>query len=212
MVRQRHPRRAGTPSVTKPHLVLRFDAPLMSFGGVVIDNLGVSDAWPSASLLAGLIGNALGFRRTDDDALQDLQDRLVFACRADREGEQLRDFQTVGLKKSDKGWTTRGQPESRAGGSYEGPHLRYRDYWADRIVTIAMRLEPAERDPGQEHVAKALNTPMRPLFIGRKACLPAAPLFIGWSDGASSLDAVSRVPARRLQEKKRESDTVLKEQ
>ena len=208
MVGQRHPRRARARGVTKPHLILRFDAPLMSFGGVVIDNLGISDAWPSASLLAGLVGNALGFRRTDRDALQDLQDRLVFACRADQEGEQLRDFQTAELLHRDKGWTTRGQPEGREGGgkTYLGKHIRYRDYWADRIITVAMRLEPAERSPDQARIAEALNTPTRPLFIGRKPCLPAAPLFVGWNDGASSLDAVSRVPAPTPQNERRERD------
>ena len=180
----------------KRHLILRLDAPLMSFGGVVIDNFGVSDAWPSVSLLAGLIGNALGYRRTDGDALQDLQDRLVFACRADREGERLRDFQTADLKQNDKGWTTRGRPEGREGGgkTYFGMHIRHRDYWADRIVTVAMRLEPAEGEPALEWIANALSSPARPLFIGRKPCLPATPLFAGWSDGMSALDAVSRFP------------------
>ena len=76
----------------KDHLILRLDTPLMSFGGVVIDNFGETDDWPSASLLVGIIGNALGYRRTDREDLQALQDRLVFACRADCEGERLRDF------------------------------------------------------------------------------------------------------------------------
>ena len=190
----------------KRHLVLRLDAPLMSFGGVAIDNFGITDAWPSASLLTGLIGNALGYRRTDGDALQDLQDCLVFACRADHEGARLTDFQTAELKKNDRGWTTRGQPESRDGARYDGPHRRYRDFWTDRIVTVAMRLEPVEREPDLEQLAQALRSPARPLFIGRKPCLPAAPLFVGWSEGESSLDAVSRFPAPRSHEGKRRTE------
>lgn len=182
--------------MTKRHLILRLDAPLMSFGGVAIDQLGVIDAWPHASLLTGLIGNALGYRRTDRGALQVLQDRLVFACRADREGERLRDFQTADLKKNEKGWTTRGQPEGRSGGSktYAGKHIRHRDYWADRIVTVALRLEPTEAEPALGRIAEALAAPVRPLFIGRKPCLPAAPLFAGEQEGESALDAVSSFP------------------
>ena len=183
--------------MTKRHLILRLDAPMVSFGGVVIDQLGVIDAWPHASLLTGLIGNALGCSRTDRGALQALQDRLVFACRADREGERLRDFQTVALEPNEEGWTTRGHPEGRRDAKRTGvrTHIRYRDYWADRIVTVALRLEPREAEPELERVAEALAVPMRPLFIGRKPCLPAAPLLAGEQEGESALDAVSRFPA-----------------
>ena len=183
--------------MNKDHLILRLDTPLMSFGGVVIDNLGDTDDWPSASLLVGIIGNALGYRRTDREDLQALQDRLVFACRADCEGERLRDFQAAALNKNDKGWTTHGQPEGRAGGAktYMGKHLRYRFYWTDRIITVALRLEPAEGDPSLDQVAKALDYPARPLFIGRKPCLPTAPLLVGQGRGESALDAVAKVPA-----------------
>ena len=183
--------------MNKDHLILRLDTPLMSFGGVVIDNFGETDDWPSASLLVGIIGNALGYQRTDGEDLQALQDRLVFACRADCEGERLRDFQAAALNKNDKGWTTHGQPEGRAGGAktYMGKHLRYRFYWTDRIITVALRLEPVEGDPSLDQVAKALDYPARPLFIGRKPCLPTAPLLVGQGRGESALDAVAKVPA-----------------
>ena len=170
--------------MTMPHLVLRFDAPMMSFGGVVIDNLGVSDAWPSASLLAGLIGNALGFRRTDRDALQDLQDRLVFACRADQEGEQLRDFQTAELLHREKGWTTRGQPEGREGRRKDlpgethplsrllgGPNRHRRDADWSRQSAVRTKSESPRR----------LTLRCGLCSSDAKSCLPAAPLFVGWS-------------------------------
>ena len=182
--------------MTKRHLIVRLDAPLMSFGGVAIDQLGVIDAWPPASLLTGLIGNALGYRRTDRGALQALQDRLVFACRADREGERLRDFQTVTFEPNEEGWTIRGRPEGRRDAKRTDvrTHIRYRDYWADRIVTMAIRLEPTGAKPALDRIAEALAAPVRPLFIGRKPCLPAAPLLVGEREGDSALDAVSRFP------------------
>ena len=188
--------KTGDERVSKRHLVVRLDAPLMSFGGVAIDNHRETDAWPAASLLAGLIGNALGLRRTEGDALQDLQDRLVFACRADREGQQAQDYQTAELNADDAGWTTRGQPEGRAGGAdtYKGKHIRFRHFWADRILTLAFRMEEFSAGEDLDGIAQALKAPARPLFIGRKPFLPAAPLFVGWSDGESALEAVARVP------------------
>ena len=111
------------------HLIMRLEAPLMSFGGETIDNLGVIRLFPSASMLTGLLANALGWRRIEAQRHQDLQDRLVFAARIDREpagGLRMTDFQTAQLGANDKGWTTRGAPEERAGGAntYNAPHLR----------------------------------------------------------------------------------------
>ena len=99
------------------HLVLNLESPLMAFGGEMIDNYGVIRSFPAASMLTGLFANALGWRRIERGRHQSLQDRLVFAARIDREpagGVRLSDFQTAQLKKNDKGWTTRGQPEGRA--------------------------------------------------------------------------------------------------
>jgi len=42
-------------------LVLRLDAPMMSFGGVMVDQHGVIDRFPGVALLTGLIANALGW-------------------------------------------------------------------------------------------------------------------------------------------------------
>lgn len=95
------------------HLVLRLEAPLMSFGGETIDNFGVVRDFPAASMLTGLIANALGWRRTDTDKLDRLQDRLVFAVRLDRPGTRFTEYQTARLLAEDQGWTTRGRPEGR---------------------------------------------------------------------------------------------------
>ena len=175
------------------HLILRLEAPLISFGGVAIDHHGVTDAWPAASLLTGLLGNALGLKRTDAAALDRLQERLVFACRADREGEKLYDYQTAEIKGNDKGWTTRGRPEGRAGGAgtYAGMHIRHRYFWADRAISIALRLEPIDEAPELDTVAAALDRPARPLFFGRKPCLPAARILAGEAAGETALLALA---------------------
>ena len=178
------------------HLLMRLDAPLMSFGAPIVDQHGITGDVPLPSMIAGLIANALGFRRTDGDRLQRLQDRLVLAARWDQAGERLRDFQTAELKANDRGWTTRGRPEGRAGGAgtYAGKHIRYRWYQADGTMTIALRLEPEDEQPRLPEVAEALQWPARPLFIGRKSCLPAAPIAAGLVEAATVLDAVTTAP------------------
>jgi len=77
------------------------------------------------------------------------------------EGERLTDFQTADLNHKDTGWTTQGSPEGRAGGggTYQGKHIRHRDYWADRIVLVALRLDPEHGNPGLDDIERALDGP-----------------------------------------------------
>lgn len=177
-------------------LILRLEAPLLAFGGVAIDQVGVTRDFPAASMLTGLIANALGWERTDWAAHQELQDRLLFAARRDRENMAgvLLDMQNVHLEKNDKGWTTWGSHEGRDGASYGAPHRRQRYYHADACVTVALRLLVPNAHPNLDAVAQALQLPARPLFIGRKPCLPSAPLYFGEVVAATAYKALQVVP------------------
>ena len=177
----------------------------MSFGGEAIDNLGVIRWFPTQSMLTGLIANAWGFRRIQREQHQRLQDRLVFAARIDREpagSTRMRDFQTVQLGAGDRAWTTRGQPEVRSGSpaTYEFPHLRYRDYFADMLVTVALRLEPEDEQPSLDALARAFDEPRRPLFIGRKPCLPSTYVAGAFLEGDTALAALMSAPIDSLEE------------
>jgi CRISPR system Cascade subunit CasD len=160
-------------------LILRFDAPLMSFGGVVVDQHHPTWRFPGVAMLAGLLGNALGWDHRDSGKLQRLQDRLRFAARWDAEPEPLLDYQTVDLGQDllvDTGWTTRGRREERKGGTAAtGTHIRYRHHWANGVLTLALALEGADA-PTLDDIERALRAPARPLFLGRKPCLPAVPI------------------------------------
>jgi len=174
------------------HLILDLEAPLLAFGRVVVDAYGVIDTFPGRAAMAGLLANALGFDRTEAARHQRLQDRLVHGAVVVREGKPLRDFQTARLGAADKGWTTRGRPEGRAGGAgtYSGPHIRYRDYHADAFVCVALRLEPADEAPDLDTIAAALDEPARPLFLGRKPCLPATRIGAGILEAPTILAAL----------------------
>ena len=194
------------------HLILNLESPLMAFGGETIDNYGVIRWFPAASMLTGLFANALGWRRVEAEKHQLLQDRLVFAARIDREPHgdvRMTDYQTVQIGDSVDlfvrnnhwviGWTTRGDPDERAGAlgaSGSGPftHQRWRDYFADMRITVALRLDPDGQAPTLDALADALQEPARPLFIGRKPCLPSAPLFAGSKEGDTALDALLAWP------------------
>lgn len=188
----------------RPHLLLRLEAPLMAFGAVAVDANGPVDDIPAPSLVTGLIANALGWDRTETGRLQRLQDRLVLAVRRDREGERILDYQTAELFQDEEGWTTWGAPEGRADsptfrrdprtGRKRQTHQRYRWYDADAAVTVALRLDPAEESPTLAEVAAALDRPARPLFLGRKPCLPAERLVLGPVAAETCLAALAQAP------------------
>jgi len=178
------------------HLLIRLSSPLIAFGGEAIDNFGVIRDFPALSMITGLIANALGWDRGDDVRHNRLQARLRMGARLEAPGSRLTDFQTAQLGAADKAWTTWGTVEERRGGaaSYDSPHLRFRDYHADLTALLAVRLQPAEEAPTLDDVAYALDRPQRPLFIGRKPCLPVGRLVAGWVEADSVLQALQLTP------------------
>ena len=195
------------------HLILTLEAPLQAYGGVSVDALGPVEPFPAASLLAGLLGSALGWRRSADaERLQTLQDALRFAVRLDREpptDAPWTDLQTVQLSPQDQGWTTWQQPQGREKSSpatLASPHLRFRDYHCDLKATVALSLQPQEdlprgdsvrrrwRNPSLAQLAQALQRPARPLFLGRQSCPPMTPLYAGIQKAETPLQALLQVP------------------
>lgn len=182
-------------------LLLRLQAPLQSFGGLAVDERRITYEMPGRSMLTGLLANALGWHHRDAEALNRLQERLDMAVRCDCPGSFLQDYQTVDLGQDflARGWTTRGAPEGRQGGNSSGTHIRTRDYWADAAFTVAVALHGADEAPTLDALEQALRRPARPLFLGRKACLPSRPL-VGHRDqtdrvrAASPLQALLHVP------------------
>lgn len=184
------------------HLVLRLSSPLIAFGGEAIDNLGVIRDFPALSMVTGLIANALGWDRSEGQRHDRLQQRLLMGCVLAPGAQRVQDFQTAQLAKDDRAWTTWGSPEDRAGGAgtYAGPHLRYRDYHADLCAWVVLAQRFADEAPTLDDIAAALDKPARPLFIGRKPCLPAERLVAGWQvavDVRTALQAIVTVHATK---------------
>lgn len=193
-------------------LVMRLDGPMISFGGVMVDQHGFTDRFPGTAMLTGLIGNALGWDHRDAHRLNQLQERIDFAARWDVTPHLMVDYQTVDLGQpkmigyADRkiagsvigGWTTRGQPEHRAGGPAAkfGTHPRYRHYLIDGLLTVVLALND-EDIPDLDDIQHALQKPARPLFLGRKSCLPSRPLLdpdVPTVDGRDLLEMLRKVP------------------
>lgn len=187
------------PEMTR-HLLMRLRAPLIAFGGETIDNFGVIRDFPALSMVTGLVASALGWDRSEAQKHNQLQARIVMGARLDADGARLVDYQTALLYKDDAGWTSLGRPEGR---NKESPSYvplpdgrkgltlqRYRHYHADMNVLVALRLLPAGENPTLDDLAAALDRPARPLFVGRKNCLPTDRLMEGWVEADNILSAL----------------------
>ena len=172
-------------------LVLRLCAPMMSFGAVAIDQVGPTARWPGVSMLTGLLGNAIGWDWDDRASHQALQDRLRFGAMEIRAGDLLTDQQNARLYEAEAMWTTRGVETRNKGNSYSNrepleqgghkylTHRRRRDYLLDADYMVVLTFDPPDAAPTLDDAAAALDHPARPLFLGRKPCLPAQPLNAG---------------------------------
>src|SRR5260370_19982947 len=78
-------------------LTIRLSAPLMALQGPRIDGEPQSLPIPTRSLLTGLIGSALGYRRSDHGKLQDLQDNMRVGVVVHRGGVEVNDYQIAAL-------------------------------------------------------------------------------------------------------------------
>jgi CRISPR system Cascade subunit CasD len=169
----------------------------MSFGGVRVDETNPTDGFPGQSMLTGLVGNALGICHGEFDVLSELQTSIVQGSRIDVPGQRLVDYQTVdlGQRFMKSGWTTWGKAESREGGksAREGTHQRWRHYWADRVVTVALTVKSGA-SIGLDQLQGALRAPARTLFIGRKPCLPATRILQASIEAENVLSALQAVP------------------
>ena len=172
---------------------LRLHAPLASFGGVSIDGHRTTREFPTQSAITGLVANALGFNRDMRSEHQALQERIVAAYLHEEAPEKMTDYQTANLRLDDVAWTTDGTPTRRLGAieSYQGQHLMKRDYIQDLRMTGVLSLK-GHNTPNLDDIASALQEPARMLFLGRKACIPSAPLFAGFVDASDALEALQK--------------------
>ncbi|MCB9678339.1 MAG: type I-E CRISPR-associated protein Cas5/CasD [Alphaproteobacteria bacterium] len=169
-------------------LVLELDAPMMAFGGVAVDADRRTEPFPTLSMLTGLIANALGYDHRDIASTQALQEGLRYAVRSRSEvrgARRMTDYDTTDLgqpfmRSEDVAWTTRHAIEERRGGTARhGTHIRSREYLLKSWTTgpaFVVALEVAGEAPAEDRVWEALLRPERPLFLGRKSCLPAGPI------------------------------------
>lgn len=136
-------------------LLLRLDGPLQSWGTDSRFSRRETDYAPSKSGVLGMLAAAKGLERTDP--LTELLG-LKFGVRVDQPGTMLRDYQT-----------SRPLDDPKASAT-----LAVRYYLADAVFLAAVEGEAGLIDG----LADAVRRPHFQLFLGRRSCPPARPVFV----------------------------------
>lgn len=161
-------------------LLLRLAAPLQSWGARSKFEIRQTEREPSKSGVIGLLACAMGIRREDQEALEELS-RLEFGIRVDQEGQLLRDFHMVHAYKN--------RQDFRTGENHQHAYITERCYLADARPSMMWACWISWR---------------KPLLIRRFPCIwAAAPVrpacrFCWGAETVPCGGPYSRSPGRRL--------------
>lgn len=173
-------------------LALRLEGPLQSWGFDSQYNRRNTGLMPTKSAVAGICCAALGFPRGSDQEktfLESFQNVRMTAIAIPRQGakkelpvRRLQDYHTVGggydpNNPNERGSITvsaeDGKPRAKNGQSLAV--LTHRQYLTDASFGVLLEGDTAFL----MQIADALANPVWGVWLGRKACIPAAPVLAG---------------------------------
>jgi CRISPR system Cascade subunit CasD len=175
-------------------LIFQLQAPLAAWGEPAVGEFRGTASHPGESALLGLLGAALGLRRDNETAQQGLQAGYAFAVGVQSTGRLLRDYHTAQVPGRS---SLKGRPHATRADELALPKhelntiLSTRDYRQDAACLVAVHAQSGAPH-SLEALASALREPSFVLYLGRKACPPAAPLWPQIIDAASALAAFTR--------------------
>jgi CRISPR system Cascade subunit CasD len=146
-------------------LLLRLSGVLQAWG--TQSNFGVRDTGhePSKSGVIGLLYAALGYGR--DVPLVPAWEEMRMGVRVDQEGTVLRDFHTAGID------GIRSTDGRKVNTKYPVVSTRY--YLTDARFLVGLESNDLSL---LTMLHNALRSPVWPLYLGRKACVPSEPVWL----------------------------------
>jgi CRISPR system Cascade subunit CasD len=165
---------------TSSVLALRLEAPLQAWGDSARWSVRDTRTEPTFSGIVGLVAAAWGWGLTDEDGerVAALSRSVRLGVRVDREGTVLRDYHTIGGTRSgsETPWTglltAEGKTKRTATTAVLHTEVSERNYLCDACFLVMLEADGLVL----AGIEAALQAPVWPPFLGRKACVPAAPL------------------------------------
>ncbi|MCI0541718.1 MAG: type I-E CRISPR-associated protein Cas5/CasD [Verrucomicrobiales bacterium] len=164
-------------------LALLLDGPLQSWGFASRFTRRTTALFPTKSGVIGLLGAAMGVDKLRSDEAETIGRLAALHClvitlpRRQRGKSlpvlRLEDFHTIGGGyEPDEDWQS--MPRSADNKTLKNPVISYRHYLLDARFGVLLEGNKALI----EQAASALRNPKWGLWLGRKCCLPASPIFV----------------------------------
>ncbi len=152
------------------YLSLRLEGPLQSWGYESQYNRRTTGLMPTKSGVAGICCAALGFGRGSSEEATFLRafvklKMTAIAVPQEKSVQRMTDYHTV-------------QNTRTAEGKNKDCHITYRQYLNDSRFGIVISGSSAILST----IADALQNPVWGVYLGRKCCIPSAPLYAGVHD------------------------------
>lgn len=164
-------------------LAMRLEGPLQSWGSSSQFNRRLTDMLPTRSAVTGMICAALGLERGSEEERYFLERCNALHMLAVALPRQSRN-RTLSVRRLEDYHTV--QNTRKASGSLKDCHITRRQYLLDAAFRVFLS---GERDTLTE-AAAALQNPVWGVWLGRKACIPSAPVFVGlYDDEAEAVQA-----------------------
>jgi CRISPR system Cascade subunit CasD len=162
-------------------LIFRLYGHLGSWGDIAVGEVRPTFAYPTKSGILGLLAAAMGIRREESEKHAALRNGYNFAVKVLGTGTALRDYHTIqrpsasgtGCKK--KTYSTR--RDELADKELLNCTQSTRDYHTDALFVVAVWMRTAAPSYSLTEIATHLKTPSFCLYLGRKSCPPALPLY-----------------------------------
>lgn len=178
------------------YLVMRLYAPISSWGTLAVGEDRPTVNYPTRSAVLGLLGAALGIKRSEAQKLRDLASSIGIASKTYSEGTILRDYHTIQTPTSGKGVNFFTRKQELQSAKVE-TILSSRDYREDGLWVVAIWLKPEFENSNLEYkfelqqLQQALKYPKFTLYLGRKSCplsLPLSPHIVTANHLKAALD------------------------
>lgn len=178
------------------YLVMRLYAPISSWGTLAVGEDRPTVNYPTRSAVLGLLGAALGIKRSETQKLKDLASSIGIASKTYSEGTILRDYHTIQTPTAGKGVKFFTRKQELQSAKVE-TILSSRDYREDGLWVVAIWLKSDADSSDFEYkvdlaqLQQALKRPKFTLYLGRKSCplsLPLSPQIINTSHIKAALD------------------------
>ncbi|WP_288862848.1 type I-E CRISPR-associated protein Cas5/CasD [uncultured Sneathia sp.] len=156
-------------------LLLKLSGPMQLWGTSSHFNTRHTDLYPSKSAIIGMLAASLGYRRDENEKINDLNKKIQLGIRVDQRGILSKDYH-IARKFDSKG-------------NFDTTYVTNRYYLQDAVFVVAINSE----DEIIDMLENSVKNPYFQIYLGRRSFPVSADIILGVND-KSIIDNFNSLP------------------